>query len=72
MSKMSIDKSTFELLVLAAYAHDEISIGRAIELLHVPDDKIKEMVAKRVNKIKEMVAKSVSNQIPGFPLETKT
>ena len=42
------------LPVLAAWAHEEISIGRARELLHMPDDKIREEAEKRVsNAVKE-------------------
>jgi len=47
--KQTIDRSTIELLVLAAWAHEEISIGRAIELLGWNDTKIKEQAEKRVS-----------------------
>jgi len=44
-----IDAKTFEILVLAAWAHDEISIGRARELLGWKDSKIREQAEKRVS-----------------------
>ena len=44
-----IDRKTLELLVLAAYSHDEISIGRARELLKWDDIKIKIEADSRVS-----------------------
>jgi len=52
--KSKLTRDDILLPVLAAWAHDEISIGRARELLHMPDDKIRAEAEKRVsNAVKE-------------------
>ncbi len=43
------DRKTLELLVLGCWAHEEISIGRARELLGWPDNKIREQAERRVS-----------------------
>jgi len=49
MGKKSLTRHAILIPVLAAYAYDEISIGRARELLHMPDDRIKEEAERRVS-----------------------
>lgn len=51
MSKKPCDHKTFELLVLAALKHEEISEGRARELLGWKRETIREEQDKRVGKL---------------------
>lgn len=46
--KIQMSKEMFELLVLIAYAHDEISIGKCRDLLGWQDSKIREQAEARV------------------------
>lgn len=60
MATKQLTRDDILLPVLAAWAHEEISIGRARELLHMPDDKIREEAEKRVsNAVKEAEYRSV-------------
>ena len=49
--KKPCSRKTFELVVLAALKHHEISEGRAVELLGWKRDKIRDQQALRVGKI---------------------
>jgi len=54
MKPEKLTREDILLPVLAAWAHEEISIGRARELLHMPDDKIRREAEHRVsNAVKE-------------------
>uniref|UniRef100_A0A6M3IH75 Uncharacterized protein n=1 Tax=viral metagenome TaxID=1070528 RepID=A0A6M3IH75_9ZZZZ len=52
MAKKVCDRTMLELLVLAARKYDEISEGRAVELLGWSRDKIREQMPKRVGQMK--------------------